>query len=76
MEDIHTLDEVLEDPEWDYDEFDPDYTRAMAEDAIQTGEIRVYSSYPITEGVLSRRLKWKRKAIPQMVEKFSMTSGQ
>ena len=51
VEDIHTLDEVLEDPEWDYDEFDPDYTRAMAEDAIQTGEIRVYSSYPITEGV-------------------------
>ena len=51
MEDIHTLDEALEDPEWDYDEFDPDYTRAMAEDAIQTGEIRVYSSYPITEGV-------------------------
>ena len=51
VEDIHTLDEALEDPEWDYDEFDPDYTRAMAEDAIQTGEIRVYSSYPITEGV-------------------------
>lgn len=51
VEDIHTLGEVLEDPEWDYDEFDPDYTRAMAEDAIQTGEIRVYSSYPISEGV-------------------------
>ena len=51
VEDIHTLGEALEDPEWDYDEFDPDYTRAMAEDAIQTGEIRVYSSYPISEGV-------------------------
>lgn len=49
---IKTLSETLADPEWaEYDEYDPDYTRQMAEDAIRTGKITVYSSYKIGNGV-------------------------
>lgn len=49
---IKTLPETLADPEWaEYDEYDPDYTRQMAEDAIRTGKITVYSSYKIGNGV-------------------------
>lgn len=50
VEDIKTFEEALAEPEWDYDEFDPDYTRAMAEDALKKGKIKVYSSYPIEAG--------------------------
>lgn len=51
-DDIHTFREALNDPEWaDYDEFDPDYTKAMAEEALESGEIKVFSSYPIQSGV-------------------------
>ena len=51
-DDIHTFREALNDPEWaDYDEFDPDYTKAMAEQALRDGEIEVFSSYPIKAGV-------------------------
>ena len=51
-DDIHTFREALNDPEWaDYDEFDPDYTKAMAEEALESGEIEVFSSYPIRNGV-------------------------
>lgn len=49
--DIRTLEEAVADSEWDYDEYNPDYTRAMANEAIKKGEIRVYSSYPIEQGV-------------------------
>lgn len=50
-DDIHTFREALNDPEWaDYDEFDPDYTKAMAEEALESGEIEVFSSYPIQNG--------------------------
>lgn len=49
---IKTLPETLADPEWaEYDEYDPDYTRQMAEDAIRAGKITVYSSYKIGNGV-------------------------
>ena len=49
---IKTLPETLADPEWaEYDEYDPDYTRQMAEDAVRTGKITVYSSYKIGNGV-------------------------
>ena len=52
IEDIKTFEETLQDSDWvDYDEFDPDYTREMAEEAIKTGKITVYSSYPIEQGV-------------------------
>lgn len=51
-DEIRTLAETLADPEWaEYDEYDPDYTRQMAEDAIQSGKVTVYSSYPIGSGV-------------------------
>ena len=49
-EEIKTFEETLRDPDWDYDEFDPDYSRKDAEKAVQTGEITVYSSYPIQQG--------------------------
>lgn len=49
---IKTLSETLADPEWaEYDEYDPDYTRQMAEDAVKNGKVTVYSSYPIGNGV-------------------------
>lgn len=51
VEDIRTFEETLSDPDWDYDEFDPDYTREMAEAAVKNGRITVYSSYPISAGV-------------------------
>lgn len=47
---IKTFEEALADPEWDYGEFDPDYTRTMAEEAVSSGEIKVYSSHPIRQG--------------------------
>ena len=49
-EEIKTFEETLRDPDWDYDEFDPDYSRKDAEKAVRTGEITVYSSYPIQQG--------------------------
>ncbi len=52
VEDIKTLAETLEDSDWaDGDEFNPDLTREMIEEAIESGEITVYSSYPIGQGV-------------------------
>lgn len=52
VEDIKTLAETLEDSDWaDGDEFNPDLTRDMVEEAIESGEITVYSSYPIEQGV-------------------------
>ena len=50
--DIKTFAEALSDPEWsEYDEYNPDYTKQMAENALKSGEIEVYSSYPIEQGV-------------------------
>ena len=50
--DIKTFAEALSDPEWaEYDEYEPDYTKQMAEKALKNGEIEVYSSYPIKQGV-------------------------
>ena len=50
-EEIKTLQEAIMDPEWaEYDEFNPDYSRAMAEEALESGEIEVFSSYPIEAG--------------------------
>ena len=49
---IKTLSETLADPEWaEYDEYDPDYTRQMAENDVKNGKVTVYSSYPIGNGV-------------------------
>ena len=51
-DEIRTFAETLSDPEWsDYAEFDPDYTREMADEALESGTIRVYSSYKISDGV-------------------------
>jgi hypothetical protein len=52
INDILTFEEAINSDEWrEYEEYDPDYTREMAEDAINTGKIIIYSSYPITQGV-------------------------
>ena len=51
VDDIHTLQETLETSDWQYDEFDPDYSRQDALDAIKSGKIKVFSSYPISQGV-------------------------
>ncbi len=50
--DILTFEEALNDPDWaDYDEFDPSYSTDMARQALSSGKITVYSSYPIEPGV-------------------------
>lgn len=52
VEDIMTFEEAVADEEYaDYDTFIPDYTREMANTALESGEITVYSSYPIENGV-------------------------
>ena len=51
VDDIKTLSETLDDPDWDYEEFNPDLTRADIQNAIKKGQIKVYSSYPIKNGV-------------------------
>ena len=51
VDDIKTLAETLEDEDWDYEEFNPDLTRTDIQNAIESGEITVYSSYPIKNGV-------------------------
>lgn len=49
---IKTFEETLQDSDWaDYDEFNPDYTMEQARYALESGEITVYSSYPIEAGV-------------------------
>ena len=44
-DDIHTFEEVWE------GQVDDDFTDEMAEEAMRTGEITVYSSYPIKPGI-------------------------
>lgn len=51
-DDIKTFEEALQDDDWEgYDEFTPDYTRNMANEAVDSGKIIVYSSYPIEQGI-------------------------
>ena len=50
--DIKTFEETLSDEDWsDGSDFDPDYTWDLAQKALTSGEITVYSSYPIEAGV-------------------------
>ena len=52
VDDIKTLEETIADSDWaDYDEFNPDLTKQDIEDAINSGKIMVYSSYPIGQGI-------------------------
>lgn len=53
IDDIKTYEETLSDPDYaDYleDGFTPDYTADMAKEALDTGKMKVYSSYPIKNG--------------------------
>lgn len=50
--DINTFEETLKSGEYDEGEdFDPSYTWNMAQKALKSGKITVYSSYPIQQGV-------------------------
>lgn len=52
VNDIKTLRETLQDDDYvDYDEYIPDWTKQMAEEAIKSGYVTVYSSYPIEQGI-------------------------
>lgn len=56
VEDIKTFQEALNDSDYkEYfdngEDFDESYTNKMAKDALEKGSIRVYSSYPIKEGI-------------------------
>ena len=54
IDDIKTFEETLQDSDWiDYvDEgFNPDYTGDMVQEALDSGKIKVYSSYPIEQGI-------------------------
>lgn len=54
VEDIKSFEESWDDSDYaDYkgQDFDPSYTWDMAEDALNTGKVTVYSSYPIKNGV-------------------------
>ena len=51
-DDIKTFEETLQDDDWSIgDDFDPDYTWNMAQEALDSGKITVYSSYPIEQGI-------------------------
>lgn len=56
VEDIKTFEEALNDSDYkEYfdsgEDFDESYTNKMAKDALEKGSIRVYSSYPIKDGI-------------------------
>lgn len=52
IDDIKTFEETLLDDDWeDGEDFAPDYTWDMAQEAVKTGDITVYSSHPIEQGI-------------------------
>ena len=64
IEDIYTFEEALENGEYEEGEdFSPDYTWRMAQRAVSSGKITVYSSYPIKQGVFVTPSKRKRKLL-------------
>ena len=64
IEDIYTFEEALENGEYEEGEdFTPDYTWRMAQRAVSSGKITVYSSYPIKQGVFVTPSKRKRKLL-------------
>ena len=53
-----TFEEAIEE-----DIFTPDYTEEMAQDALRTGRIRVYSSYPIAPVSYTHLDVYKRQTV-------------
>ena len=51
VDDIKTLAETLEDSDWQDEDINPDLTRTDIQNAVDSGKIMVYSSYPIKNGV-------------------------
>ena len=54
VSDVLTFDEALQDSDWigwEVGYFDPDYSGVDAKQALATGIITIYSSYPIEQGV-------------------------
>lgn len=71
---IKTLSETLADQEWaEYDEYDPDYTRQMAEDAVKNGKVTVYSSYPIGNGVFVTPSRMEAESYSENGKAYSKT---
>ena len=57
IEDMKIFEETLQDSDYkEYyeagEEFDETYSAAMAKEALETGKITVYSSYPIEQGIV------------------------
>ncbi len=73
-DEIKTLEETLTDPEWsEYTEYDPDYTRQMAEEAVQSGNITVYSSNKIGNGVFVSPSKMEAESYSASGKVYSKT---
>ncbi|MDO5557197.1 MAG: hypothetical protein Q4G05_03020 [Clostridia bacterium] len=67
IKDIKTFEETLNDTDFTKyykkgKNFDETYTTEMAQDAIKTGKITVYNSYPIKQGVFITPLKLETKS--------------
>ena len=63
IDDIKTFEETLQDDDWSSgDDFDPDYTWNMAQEALDSGNITVYSSYPIEPGIFVTPSKMEAKS--------------
>ena len=63
VDDIKSFEETLdENKDYKGEDFDPSYTWDMAEDALQSGEITVYSSKPIANGAFVTPSKMEAEA--------------
>ncbi len=73
-DDIKTFEETLQDDDWSSgDDFDPDYTWNMAQEALNNGEITVYSSYPIEQGIFVTPSKMEAESYSDNGKIYSKT---
>ena len=73
-DDIRTFEETLSDGDYEEGEdFDPDYTYDMALEAIDTGKITVYSSYPIEQGIFVTPSRMEAEAYAGSGKVYSKT---
>lgn len=73
-DDIKTFEETLQDDDWSIgDDFDPDYTWDMAQEALNSGKITVYSSYPIEQGIFVTPSKMEAESYSGYGKVYSKT---